>query len=52
MGERGLLGLHFSIFVHHKRKSGQELEEPGADAEAKEGGAYGLVPPGLLSLIS
>jgi hypothetical protein len=24
---KGLFGLHFSIFVHHKRKSGQELEQ-------------------------
>jgi len=40
---KGLLGLHFQIVVHHRRKSGQELTqdrnlEAGADAEAVEEG--------------
>ena len=40
-GGKGLLGLHFSIAVHHQRKPEQELKqgrnlEAGADAEAME----------------
>jgi hypothetical protein len=58
-GRKGLFSLHFHIFVHYQRKSGQDRTvqqdwnlEVGADAEAMEGCFYWLASPGLLILLS
>ena len=56
LGKGGGVYYVLQLTVHHQRKPGQELKqgnnlEGGADAEAMEGAAYWLAPPGLLSLL-
>ena len=56
-GGEGLFSLRFHNTVHHQKKSEEEIKqgkdlEAGADAKARRGAAYWLVPHGLLTLPS
>jgi hypothetical protein len=55
-GGKGLSGLYFHNYVHHQRKSGQELHRAGTWRQELmqrpwKGAVYWLVSYGLLSLL-